>query len=229
MYLSDYLEWDHGKPMPPYHPFRMGPKLRKRPQYPPINNQESDREKQHHLPSANDSRKSETTVKPEPLSQWVRNARTIDQERNAGLGTLGYLPFEIRQEIFKLAIGPSPCDQCPGSAKPIMTDFTFSTSELRYLGGCGPRKGTHAVYNNSVHVGFRQLRYAFRKSAFEIDHVFFPLYAFEFSDPQLLINLVSIFQEGAAPKLDLRIKLFGEFCTCQLGNGLVPTCDVEDR
>ena len=43
---------------------------------------------------------------PEPRLLWLINAHKLDKERNTRLGTLGYLPQEIRSEIIRLVIRP---------------------------------------------------------------------------------------------------------------------------
>lgn len=144
---------------------------------------------------------------------WFLKARKMDFGRGTRLGTLGYLPLDIRDQIWEYACriddkGDFYCDlnclnsDCSGSKLIGFTEGFQMGPRGHGMRCCGEmelKKGT-----------FRNLHTALGPTSVEIDRVFFSKHAFLFDCPQRLEKFLDFFDPNSSPALHVVARIFDE-------------------
>lgn len=157
------------------------------------------------------------------LNGWFTQARKIDVERETRLGTLGYLPPEIRVQIWSQVLR---IDHCPHSnPRLIFEDYkprqhntlrVFQGKQSTFTNCCGNSfiRDHYVLKNDDV---YHTLRDTLSESTSEIDRAFFSLHTFEFSDPVRLRNFMAGFREVDSPQISVVVALPDLKCGCMYG------------
>ena len=136
--------------------------------------------------------------------RWFHNGRLLDLERGTRLGTLGYLPAEIRNQIWR---------EVAGIAGPEWWD-PLRTDGARYF-------SHHFLGKNNFIFNIWE---ALGPCAREFDAAFFPMCKVIFATPANLQTFLSHFNAVPSPALHLEVRILEDQCR---GCSAVYWCECE--
>ncbi len=138
--------------------------------------------------------------------KWFDKACRQDSERGTCLGTLGYLPPELRVQIWEqLSKGEG---NIPLNSDTVLLDYQRSgPTAIRLSHGTGLDIKRTWINQHSV----RQLREALGPTAYELDAVFFTRFIFRFNSPGMLKEFWKHFGPASSPFHRIEVDISNRF------------------
>ena len=137
--------------------------------------------------------------------EWFEEAHDENVRQGTNLGTLKYLPPEIREQIWKELLMPK------GFPEVLFVDFPHS-GPLRFQSSVDLKpllESYHKIYAYVV----GRLRHVFGRSAHELDAVFYRIHIFKFVKPEHFTRFIDLIGPEPIPFLRIEIKVFA-YCDC---------------